>query len=210
MVARAGACAGKPRAFTLAEVVLALAIVIAISALAFPALDAGGARWDGAQRAISMATIEARAEAMRRGRPVALRARAGELGVELRAALGESGPRVSENAGEAGPILARGEWLGTLPDGAAVERTGEPETSAGPDDGARSIASSELELLTILPGGRVVLRPGWVLRLGERRAEPRVNSWTGEVRFGEIEAGTAGGRSDDSAPRADPAGEGGL
>lgn len=163
-----------------------LAIVIAISALVLPSLDAGPARWDEARRAISMAAVEARADAMHDGRPVQLVAHAGSYGVELRTARSAPAGPVSDS-GEARP-LALGEALGTLPDGAKVAPT---DDAGAPTQGPGEASPGDVVLVTILPGGQVTLAPGWELRFGDRRGAPGVNSWTGEVTFTESLASDA-------------------
>lgn len=172
-----------------------LAIIIAISSLVLPSLDAGPARWDEAQRTISMATVEARAGAMRDGRPVHLVAHVGEFGVELRTGR-EAVVGPNSDTGEP-RALVLGEALGMLPDGAKVDQaSGEGEGAAPQPASSPTSRASDITLLTILPGGQVSLAPGWQLILGDRRATPSVNSWTGEVSFTEIVAKTEPGAKD--------------
>jgi hypothetical protein len=189
------------------EVVLALALIIAIGSLVLPALDAGPAQWREAQRAVSMATVEARAMAMHLGRPTQLIAHAGAAGVELRAGAVVSTP---DGGDASGPPRSMGEVLGALPTSVSIvpgdtssqgpELDVEFATEASvpsPRSRAAAVSSSgkapavDVVLLTILPGGQVTLAPGWQLVAGARHALPKVNTWTGEVSFEDVPAAAA-------------------
>lgn len=179
---------------------LALALVIAIGSLVLPAIDAGPATWREATRAVSLATIEARALAMHTGRPTQLVAHTGPAGIELRA--GAMRP-ATEGTESAGPPPTSGDTLGALPSGATIEAVSigdeapEADVEHAPAEVATASAAGaanapagrpparDIVLVTILPGGQVAMAPGWQLVAGDRHAAPTLNTWTGEVSFAE-------------------------
>lgn len=200
---------GRARAaFTLVEVVLALALILAIGALVLPTLDSGSVEWRQAQRFISMAAVETRAMAMHDGRPMQLLAHPTDAGFELRAT------PISEplQRDEPAPAPAPGaETLGVIPRSArlipgasAPSRSSSPPaaSSASPDPSLISPGSDVL-LLTALPSGQTALAPNWCLGFGDTIASASINSWTGEVTFTPTKPASSPTRDQDS-PQPDP------
>lgn len=216
---RAGPRWRARRAFTLVEVVLALALILAIGSLVLPSLDSSRAQWLEAQRSVSMAAIEARAISMHDARPVRLVAHTADSLTQLLAA--HIPPPADPTDGPPGadqPLVPAGEVIGALPGSVTLVPLApdasspdsipadQPNTSSAP----RSAASSgpdlspappvaDVVLLTMLPSGQVTLAPGWALKYASGSATPSVNTWTGEVTFTLVEAPDATGQANPPA-----------
>jgi prepilin-type N-terminal cleavage/methylation domain-containing protein len=175
------------RAFTLLELLIAVALVVLVAGLALPAVwgRTEGARLDTALRQLGAAVIAARAEAQRGGAVSELRVVAtaeGEALVIRR--LGDVEIRGTDDdlGGEAAAVVRP--WT-VLPSGVRV--LGEPPSEGGTSPAHRrenSGAAGEHErravrVAVMLPDGTAVASGPVYVSVGERVVEVSLNRWSG-------------------------------
>ena len=193
------------RAFTLLELLIAMAIVIALAGLIAPI---GLARLTSAEFEQSRYTLEttlmlARAEAMRSGEPVTVlvggpaagpsRLFAGKLGVET------SGVGLTEEMKQApapGPVMEETDLPGAVRlvfDDPSVEpgkgSESEPASdSKSPAADQTTESTSRAAVVVFLPDGRASgVRPCWMMDGAGSAAAVTINSWTGAVSVARVE-----------------------
>ena len=183
------------RAFTLIELVSVIAVLLVISALAWPVLDGrlAAARMRGAAQQVESALVGARAEAQARGIMVRLVARYGARAEDPQSLVmvsvgdrtareGGSGPtkgeRPATKGDEAGWERGSGVRLqAEKPSAIAAGSTREaPVAKAGPTE-----IAEDLVIATFLPDGTAAAGAVVYLTGGKDAAEVRINRWTGEV-----------------------------
>lgn len=209
---------GGRGAFSLIEVVIALAILVAIASLVLPSLVA---RTSGrAEReAIEMtraACSRASSESQRAGVPVLLAAVSGRDHVRL------VGSRVERGDDEAGVV--RELFSIDLPAGMTIAIPGAADgsgaTSPGAKGAARNNDAAGAEGGTPVPGSRVTLTLAFpdgrcaggdfdLVTSGSRRARFTLSEWTSTVRVRTINTSSSGDKPGESAEaESPPAGDG--
>lgn len=179
----------RNRAFTLIELMIVIAIVLALSGLALAGgLFTSGDRVIGdSEKGLSASIDEARAMAIRQDWPVRLVALARDEGPTLISA--EAWPRsvsgeIDSETGFEDEEEASGTVLYELPRGLGI----------APDDGMSGLPhetdiflSAEpvpTTLVDVYPDGRVSIGSSdWVLTFDERTFAPILDAWTGLLRF---------------------------
>jgi prepilin-type N-terminal cleavage/methylation domain-containing protein len=194
------------QAFTLLELLVALALLVVVTGLALPALVGRmeGARLDAALRVVGAAVVSARAEAQERGEPVVLLAVRSGTGDRLviesleRGEEGESrGARGSEG------VSSLQTWA-ELPEGVNLDLNPPAESHAGEQLAeSSSQRAAPLRLAIFLPDGAAAGCGTVYLRSGERTFAITLNRWTGGVSTTELDATQM-----DSAPESGGPGDG--
>jgi type II secretory pathway pseudopilin PulG len=186
------------RAFTLLELLIAVGLVVALGALALPALWAGGriegARLESASGQLSAVIARCRAEAQRSGRPLALLYDPGEgarPALVVRSVLDAPG---DERRGSGGVLAAieREEFPAGLTVSLVRPESGNGdargvEPSGGIPAGGGAPQGEEVRLAVFMPdGSAVVAGPAYVYagRAPERAYEVSIARWgaSAEVR----------------------------
>ncbi|GJQ30302.1 MAG: hypothetical protein HBSAPP03_21860 [Phycisphaerae bacterium] len=198
---RAGGVPGWARGVTILEILIALALLLALAGLAWPTLGSLGTR--GALREaegiLAGAALRVRAEAQTRGRVMELWA-GGPAGRELimREAKVAS---TEEGSGIAAPV-PRGDRIGMLP--ASVRVEGAPPSSAAPVDGAGTGDEGSdprgVRMLVCWPVGISEMSGAWSVHAGEGRRVPRVNGWTGAMTFEDVREDAEGDEGGERNP----------
>jgi prepilin-type N-terminal cleavage/methylation domain-containing protein len=185
------------RAFTLIEVASVIAVLLVISALAWPVLDGrlATARMRGAAQQVESALVIARAEAQARGVMVRLVARNGARAEDpqslVMASVGDSTARDTGNGPTKGerPALNFDESVWELGSGVRLQAEKQSATAAvlpreTPVVSAKALRAELMEdlvIATFLPDGTAVVGSVVYLTGGKDAAEIRINRWTGEV-----------------------------
>lgn len=185
------------RAFTLIELVSVIAVLLVISALAWPVLDGrlATARMRGAAQQVESALVIARAEAQARGIMVRLVARNGARAEDpqslVMASVGNSTASDTERGLTKGerPALNFDESVWELGSGVRLQAEKPSTIAAGlpreaPVVSAKPVTaevSQDLVIATFLPDGTAAAGAVVYLTGGKDAAEVRINRWTGEV-----------------------------
>lgn len=207
------------RGLTLVEVLVALALVLALMALALPAVEGrlAEARFDAALRQTEAAMMVARAEAQRQGKPIRLVARpvrGGELGLFMEAvdpatAAGDPGDSGAAGAAPAtGAAAQSGVAWAVLPAKVTVSETPPPE--AGETGGAATEISVEpkgappspVTLAVFFADGSATSHGLVYITGGDQTVSVRVNRWTGAAAIDPYTAGPKAGPAEDAPPGA--------
>jgi prepilin-type N-terminal cleavage/methylation domain-containing protein len=181
----------KASAFTLLELLVALAVLVAVSGLALPSLlgRLEGSRLDSALSQFGASVVMLRAQAQERG--LAL-----ELLTTLRDGAEELGARTLDHAtaeetrGESAPIrnvatLPIGLELSTENPMAPARMSEEPNTSSALPRASQALAEAR-RLAVFMPDGTVIASGPVYLKVADRVFELVFNTWTGGVRSREI------------------------
>lgn len=187
----------NPRGVTLLELLVAISIILVVSALSLPAIQGrlGEARSESARELIDSASLASRAESIRRGRPVELIARTGAEGTELlirevqsEAASGGGGgaspaagrepPRRSASRA---PAETRTRLWGVLPAGMRVE------AAAGPREASQeSPRGDAIPIGVFLPDGTAQGTGQAILTDGMHKLGISINGWAGGASFAPV------------------------
>ncbi len=178
------------RAFTLVEILIVLAIALALGAVSLRSAMSWSDRdrLASAVSGLSSAALEARSHALMRSAPVGLVAARREPGAVRIGMVFEA--EGNEDAGE-GALLDSVESEGRamrvlyeLPEGFGIADGDAPAESAG-DGGQRT------RLLRAMPDGSVVLAGlGWSLTHGQAVYLPAIEPWTARISFDEADGET--------------------
>lgn len=175
------------RAFSLLEVLIAIAVVAAIAGVVFANLSGwtGRARFEAATRLVESAAAMVRADAMREGRALSLVAVERPDGWRLE--VEEFGVEIAEDSPTGRRVVVE------LPSGARMSATRPrpaedemltvtPSINAqpGPEE------SERVDVCVLLPDGSAWGGLKYVIGPGERLAEVRVSAWTGAARVTEV------------------------
>lgn len=180
-----GRCAERD-GFTLLEVVIALALLVAVSAVTLPMLfgRSGRTAWGEARARIESGVHLAQANARLEGRPFRVEADPGDPCVLRLAPV----PEVDASEWGAGAEASSGErrFLAALPE--ACELSAGSETD-GDAEGASAPKAADGAVLIgwVLPDGGFVQAPDARLTLDERTATVTIERWTGRVTLEEGE-----------------------
>ncbi|MFG0285631.1 MAG: Tfp pilus assembly protein FimT/FimU [Phycisphaerales bacterium JB039] len=186
---------------TLVELMIALALLVAVASLALPNMFAILARSASAegQRQAAGALAAARAEAMGRGRPMRITAAPTDRGWQIRAT--EVAPPAvdafAESEAPAAPIV-----LGLLP---AQWRVLEPAEAVAGSDFDQIEALEPVELATFLPdGGALAPQPPPTLAAGSQLFQVRLDRWSGRATIEPLRPRDTLDEEPAEAPAADP------
>lgn len=179
--------APQRRAFTIAELLIALALILALGALVLPNLSgysADSAFTDACER-LKAAGAFARARAIERGEAVELIARTGSDGVTriLARSLGSTGAIESDGSIQPAPALLLAELPTSIRFGA--DPSSIPESSPPPDPDPKDQADNPVVLLVLfMPDGTAADRGGFLFddRAG-RWARASVRPLAGVLEF---------------------------
>lgn len=181
----------RRRGFSMIELLIVVAIVVALGAVVSASLLGWGAdaRFEEASRRVESAFVIARADALREGRALAIMARPdrGRDGMDL--VLETFDP---EGGSEAGARPSR--RLVALPDGVRVvdrleSQDGAGTAAPGADAAVQAGAGGSVRLCVMLPdGGAWASAPVYLVGPGDRAAKIGVNRWTGTARIEVVEA----------------------
>ncbi len=202
------------RAFSLIEILIVIAIVLAIAAVAFPSL--WGTRdsviWSQSVASIESAASTARAEAMRRG--VAITLGVVEPAGSQELWMWPFSPDTDEAGGELAAAPAWRERIFVLPTGVRLRAVEELEGLAGEGElgggasgglgaadasvdqsvfGPVAAAAEPTPWIVFVPSGEAwVVTPYGLAGSGDRRARFAVSAWSGRVRVTQATVGDTG------------------
>lgn len=172
--------------FTLLEVVIALALLVAVSAVTLPMLFARSGRtaWAEARAQIESGVHLAQADARLEGRPFRVEADPGDPCVLRLAPIPEADE--FETGAKAGTAPGERRFLAALPEACELSAGGESEEHA---QGAPASKDADGPVLIgwVLPDGGFVQAPDARLALDERAATVNIERWTGRVTLREDE-----------------------
>lgn len=206
-----GAARGRG-AFTLLEILIALAIVVALLALVAQPLARrlGDSRFRETLSQIEAAMMLVRADAQRNGSAIEVFARDGRAGFQLlgrEVDFGQGAPPEDESSGQgtaherlvfelpAGFVIGESE-LSSAPRKAESEGMAPPPVPVDEESGAGGDADPAGAVVVFLPDGSAArgTGSGVVTDRAGRRAEMKVNTWTGRVEVVPGAPAPAGGR----------------
>lgn len=178
----------QSRGMTLIEVVVALAVILFLSALAAPALwgRLGDARLNAAARQLEAVVISIRAQSQGQGSAMALVAKTDGRGTRLVAQrLDGAGANLLDEE-ESEPVTPALREIGRLPEGVLVRMAGDAsaegrlrETEPSRLDARDSNATSSMRVAVMLPDGSVIVRGPVELALRSSTINVTINRWTG-------------------------------
>ena len=179
------------RAITLIELLIVLAIALAIGAVSF----GGAMRWSAderlasVQQGLSSAALEARSLALSRQQPIELVAERNASGVTRVGVLIASNEGAGEMASFDAPVIEEAEErLRVLYELPADITIGTDEVDQAESGGADRVA-----LLRVMPDGTVSMQGGsWTLTQGESVYTPAVETWTAKLSFTPEDTGDEG------------------
>ncbi|MBX3377147.1 MAG: prepilin-type N-terminal cleavage/methylation domain-containing protein [Phycisphaeraceae bacterium] len=191
----------NPRGVTLLELLVAISIILVVSALSLPAIQGrlGDARSESARELIDSASLASRAESIRRGRPVELVARTGAEGTELlirdvqsEAASGDgrgASPAAEREpprrSASRAPAETRMRVWGVLPAGMRVEGAAGPR-NANPNADPESPRGDAVPIGIFLPDGTAQGTGQAILTDGVHRLGISINGWAGGASFAPV------------------------
>lgn len=186
------------RGFSVLEVLIALALVMALAALAWPTIGAAGGLGAAreAEGMLAAAALRAKAEASLRGEVMELWAE-GDGGRTLM--VRQAPARQTDESGS-GAKVGRGPGVkvGVLP--VAVFAGGEVDGAARPDgeasDEAVPLGEDGALLAVFWPGGVSELHGAWSMRSGGHERRAGMNPWTGAMTFADAPAKATTGEVD--------------
>lgn len=188
---------GRGRGFTLLELMIVIALVIALAALAWPglaSLSPSVVRREAESR-LGSAAMAARAESEIRGEVLEVWV-VGDAParIELRrvgtAPMGRDSERESANVEGAGATVLR---MGELPSGVVIAggAAGGGGFGGTEERGSGEMGLGGMMLLTAWPDGRSELAGAWGFGIGDEVWRGVLNEWTGGLRFEVVEEGVA-------------------
>ncbi|CAG0950824.1 hypothetical protein PHYC_00191 [Phycisphaerales bacterium] len=182
------------RGFSILELLIVLALVLAVLSLAMPSLTVWATAGERESREqFASAAMMARGAARERGITVELWAEGAGNRLVIRRAANPSNPN-SEETGPtaAGPVLER---LDELPGGAriGIESDAEVEGLTPPSERVERA----ILLAVFWAGGGSELQGSWSLRAGADTFRPVINEWTGSIQFEAVDTAAEAG---DTAP----------
>jgi Tfp pilus assembly protein FimT len=184
------------RAFTLVELMVAIAVLIVIAALVLPSLDSlsESSRFKNACDQLSSAASVCRAEAKRTGKPVAVVATMNEDGSQsiMSVPLGEVAHLAELEEDTSVEVDSR--VLMVMPKGVSIKADSQ-QAKSGREEGEREEAALNIEaadaettqslIIYWADGGATASAPMVVTGPGGRSAGAKVNSWTGTLSIAE-------------------------